>query len=64
MGPQGTGGLYVAPGVEMRPVLYGGTGSRSFVTIHPDFMPDMLEAGTVNSPGIAGLGAGLVGLWV
>jgi cysteine desulfurase/selenocysteine lyase len=59
MGPQGTGGLYVAPGVEMRPVLYGGTGSRSFVTIHPDFMPDMLEAGTVNSPGIAGLGAGL-----
>ena len=59
MGPQGTGGLYVAPGVEMRPVLYGGTGSRSFVTIHPDFMPDMLEAGTVNSPGIVGLGAGL-----
>ena len=59
MGPQGTGGLYVAPGVEMRPVIFGGTGSRSFETIHPDFMPDMLEAGTVNSPGIVGLGAGL-----
>jgi cysteine desulfurase/selenocysteine lyase len=58
MGPQGTGGLYVAPGVEMRPVLYGGTGSRSFVTIHPDFMR---HAGGRNceSPGIAGLGAGL-----
>ena len=59
MGPQGTGGLYVAPGVEIRPILFGGTGSRSFETIHPDFMPDMLEAGTVNTPGIAGLGAGL-----
>jgi len=59
MGPQGTGGLYVAPGVEIRPILFGGTGSRSFETIHPDFMPDMLEAGTVNAPGIAGLGAGL-----
>lgn len=62
MGPQGTGGLYVAPNVEIRPILYGGTGSRSFETIHPDFMPDMLEAGTVNAPGIAGLGAGL--LWL
>lgn len=59
MGPQGTGGLYVAPGVEIRPVFFGGTGSRSFETVQPDFMPDMLEAGTVNAPGIAGLGAGL-----
>ena len=59
MGPQGTGGLYVAPGVEMRPVLFGGTGSRSFETIHPEFMPDVVEAGTLNSPGIAGLGAGV-----
>lgn len=59
MGPQGTGGLYVAPGVEIRPILYGGTGSRSFETIHPDFMPDVLEAGTLNAPGIAGLGAGI-----
>jgi len=59
MGPQGTGGLYVAPGVEIRPVLHGGTGSRSLETVHPGFMPDALEAGTLNSPGIAGLGAGL-----
>jgi len=59
MGPQGTGGLYVGPDVKIRPILYGGTGSRSFETVQPDFMPDMLEAGTVNTPGIAGLGAGL-----
>lgn len=58
-GPQGTGGLYVAPGVELDPIIFGGTGSRSFETIHPDFMPDKLEGGTLNSPGIVGLGAGV-----
>ena len=59
MGPQGTGGLYVGSDVRIKPVLFGGTGSRSFETIHPSFMPDMVEAGTVNTPGLAGLGAGL-----
>ncbi|MCX7772590.1 MAG: aminotransferase class V-fold PLP-dependent enzyme [Clostridia bacterium] len=57
LGPQGTGGLYVDERVELRPILQGGTGSRSFETIHPSFMPDMAEAGTLNTPGIAGLGA-------
>lgn len=57
-GPQGTGGLYVSPDVELNPIIFGGTGSRSFETIHPDFMPDKLEGGTLNSPGIVGLGAG------
>jgi selenocysteine lyase/cysteine desulfurase len=41
------------------PIIFGGTGSRSFETIHPDFMPDKLEGGTLNSPGIVGLGAGV-----
>jgi cysteine desulfurase/selenocysteine lyase len=62
LGPQGTGGLYVRPGTELRPIIFGGTGSRSFETVHPDFMPDMLEGGTVNTPGVIGLGAGVAWL--
>lgn len=59
MGPQGTGGLYVDENIALRPIIQGGTGSRSFETIHPLFMPDIIESGTVNTPGIAGLGAGV-----
>lgn len=59
LGPQGTGGLYVRAGVDIRPLRYGGTGSQSESDIQPDFMPDMLESGTVNTPGIAGLSAGV-----
>ncbi|NLM74186.1 MAG: aminotransferase class V-fold PLP-dependent enzyme [Clostridiaceae bacterium] len=59
LGPQGTGGLYVADNIKLRSIFQGGTGSRSFETIHPSFMPDMLESGTLNVPGIAGLGAGV-----
>lgn len=59
LGPQGTGGLYVRAGVEIRPLRYGGTGSQSESDLQPDFMPDMLESGTVNTPGIAGLSAGV-----
>ena len=59
MGPQGTGGLYVNENISLRPIIQGGTGSRSFETIHPLFMPDILESGTVNTPGIVGLGAGV-----
>ena len=57
MGPQGTGGLYVDEQVPLRPIIQGGTGSRSFETVHPLFMPDILESGTLNTPGIAGLDA-------
>jgi cysteine desulfurase/selenocysteine lyase len=59
LGPQGTGALYVDESISLRPVIQGGTGSRSFETIHPLFMPDILESGTLNTPGIAGLGAGV-----
>lgn len=59
LGPQGTGGLYVGPGVEIEPLKEGGTGSLSEELTQPGFMPDHLEAGTPNTPGIAGLGAGV-----
>jgi len=58
-GPMGTGGLYVRPGLDLEPLLRGGTGSRSEEDIQPDFMPDRLESGTPNTVGAAGLGAGL-----
>lgn len=57
MGPQGTGGLCVAPGVELRPLLSGGTGVRSFEEGQPEEYPEHLEAGTLNGHGLAGLGA-------
>ena len=56
-GPQGTGILLC--GGRAEPLLYGGTGSVSASMEMPDFLPDRLEAGTANVPGIAGLGAGL-----
>jgi cysteine desulfurase/selenocysteine lyase len=58
-GPTGTGGLWIRPGLEIEPVLRGGTGSRSEHETQPDFMPDRLEAGTPNTVGLAGLAAGL-----
>lgn len=59
MGPQGTGGLYVKDGKAIRPWRYGGTGSLSELDLQPDFLPDKLESGTPNTPGIAGLLAGI-----
>ncbi len=56
-GPQGTGLLLCAG--ETEPLLMGGTGSASLEQTMPDFLPDRLEAGTHNMPGIAGLEAGL-----
>ena len=58
-GPQGTGGLYVREGLEVRPLKRGGTGSVSEQDEQPDFFPDALESGTRNNVGIAGLGAGV-----
>ncbi len=59
LGPQGTGGLYVRPGIQLRPTLRGGTGSRSEEDRHPSFLPDLLEAGTLNAVGLAGLASGV-----
>ena len=57
LGPQGTGLLLC--GRNPKPLLFGGTGSNSREQAMPDFLPDRLEAGTLNVPGIAGLNAGL-----
>lgn len=59
LGPQGTGGLWVREGVEVHPLLCGGTGGNSALRDMPGAMPDHLEAGTPNAPGIAGLLAGV-----
>lgn len=59
MGPQGTGGLYIAPTLSIRPLMAGGTGSRSELLYQPELVPDKYESGTLNTPGLAGLGAGL-----
>ena len=58
LGPQGTGGLYVAPGVALMPQREGGTGTESLNPVQPAEPPERYEAGTVNLPGIAGLEAG------
>lgn len=59
LGPTGTGGLWIRTGLDLAPLVRGGTGSRSELEHHPDFMPDLLEAGTPNTHGLAGLAAGL-----
>ncbi len=59
MGPQGTGFLYIAPGISLRPLIEGGTGSQSELEVQPDFFPDRMESGTLNTPGLAGLGSGV-----
>jgi len=57
LGPQGTGGLYIREGINLRPLKEGGTGSESTLEHQPFTLPDRYEAGTLNVPGIAGLGA-------
>ncbi len=59
LGPQGTGGLCVREGVDIRPFAVGGTGVQSFSETQPEDYPTRLEAGTLNGHGIAGLGAAL-----
>lgn len=58
-GPQGTGGLCLAPGIELPSYKEGGSGTHSYEERQPEFMPEHLEAGTQNGHGIAGLAAGL-----
>ena len=57
LGPQGTGLLLC--GELPQPLIRGGTGSDSILQDMPEYLPDRLEAGTVNVPGIAGLEAGM-----
>jgi cysteine desulfurase/selenocysteine lyase len=59
LGPQGTGGLYVRDEKDLPPLLRGGTGSLSDREEQPEFLPDRFESGTLNVPGIVGLGEGV-----
>lgn len=59
LGPQGTGLLYVEEGLTLRSLEQGGTGSSSLKIDQPAMLPDNQESGTLNTPGIAGLCAGL-----
>ena len=59
LGPQGTGGIAVREGLALKAFKKGGTGSNSFDIKHPGNMPDVAEAGTLNTHGIAGLIAGV-----
>ena len=59
LGPQGVGLLYLAPGIELRSLRQGGTGSSSEQEQDELERPDRYECGTFNTPGIAGLGAGI-----
>lgn len=57
-GPPGTGFLYVAPGIDLLPLIHGGTGSGSSELYQPHTLPERHESGTMNTPAIAGLLAG------
>ena len=59
LGPQGTGGLCIREGIEIRPFAVGGTGVQSYLENQPEQYPTRLEAGTLNSHGLAGLSAAL-----
>lgn len=59
LGPQGTGMLYIRDGLEVNILKEGGTGSNSEDLFQPNMMPDRYESGTHNTPGIAGLNAGV-----
>ena len=58
-GPQGTGGLCIREGVEIRPFKVGGSGIHSYMKEQPEEYPTRLEAGTLNSHGLMGLSAAL-----
>lgn len=59
MGPQGTGGLCLREGLDIRPWKVGGTGVQTYSETQPAQLPTLLEAGTLNGHGIAGLLAAL-----
>ena len=58
-GIQGTGGIYIEEGIVLNPLLEGGTGSFSKFPRQPKSMPELLECGTLNTPGILSMGAGI-----
>lgn len=59
LGLQGTGFLYISPDLRLEPIKEGGTGGNSEMDTMPDTLPERFEAGTLNTPGIGGLGEGV-----
>lgn len=58
-GISGTGLLVSDGKYNIKPFMHGGTGSVSTSPVQPDFMPDSLESGTLNIPGIFSVKAGI-----
>ena len=58
LGAQGTGALYIRPGLDLEPLKAGGTGTSSHLLTQPRERPERYESGTLNTPGIASLGQG------
>ena len=58
-GIQGIGAICLRDNVKIEPILEGGTGSFSKLSRQPKEMPELLEAGTINTPGVISLGAGI-----
>lgn len=58
-GPSGTGLLVTDGKYTIKPLMEGGTGSTSLEAVQPDFLPDALESGTINTAGVIGLGEGI-----
>ena len=59
LGPQGTGGMIIKDGIDIKPLKSGGTGIKTFDKTMPRELPTHLEAGTMNAHGIAGLSASI-----
>ena len=59
LGPQGTGGLYVRQGLRLKTIMQGGTGNDSELLSQPESLPEKFQSGTLNTPGLAGLAAGI-----
>ena len=59
LGPQGTGGMCIGERARIRPLIVGGTGVQTYSRTQPERLPTLLEAGTLNGHGIAGLSAAL-----
>jgi len=57
LGPEGIGGMVLKKDIAMamKPLVAGGTGSESDSEEIPSSLPDRLEAGTLNIPGILAL---------
>lgn len=58
-GPEGVGGICLRQPISIEPLIAGGSGIDSYNHAMPDRFPEKLEGGTLNVPGIAGLGAGI-----